>query len=64
MGDPKVQIYQDEEAGWRFRVVAGNGEIIAQGESHTTEADALRAARTVATDIAVALDIGAIEREG
>lgn len=44
----KIVIYQDEGSEWRWSLIASNGEIVAQGESHTTEADARRAASTAA----------------
>jgi uncharacterized protein YegP (UPF0339 family) len=31
--------------GWRWRLVAGNGEIVASGEAYSRERDAKRAAR-------------------
>ena len=40
---PRVDIYEDEAGAWRWRLRAGNGEIVATGESHTTERDARRA---------------------
>jgi uncharacterized protein YegP (UPF0339 family) len=33
--------------GYRWRLVAGNGRIVATGEAHTAEGDALRAIDTV-----------------
>jgi len=42
-----VLVYQDEAQGWRWSAIAGNGEIVAQGESHTRPEDAARAARGV-----------------
>lgn len=35
-------VFEDEQGGWRWHVQAGNGEIIAQGESYTTKHDAHR----------------------
>lgn len=44
-GDTLV-IYKGRGAKpWRFRHVAGNGEIIAQGQAYTRKADATRGAR-------------------
>jgi uncharacterized protein YegP (UPF0339 family) len=40
-------VYRDELGDWRWRLVAGNGEIIASGEAHTIQSDAIRAALTV-----------------
>lgn len=42
-----VVVYQDVGAGWRWRAVSANGEIVAQGEAHTRSEDAERAARGV-----------------
>jgi uncharacterized protein YegP (UPF0339 family) len=38
-----VEFYEDESGEWRWRLKAMNGQIIATGEGHTREADALRA---------------------
>ncbi len=40
--DKALPIYQDANGEYRFRVVAGNGEIVASGESYKTRADAKR----------------------
>jgi uncharacterized protein YegP (UPF0339 family) len=42
-----VVVYQDAQGEWRWHGVAGNGEIVAEGESHTREEDAARAAQGV-----------------
>jgi uncharacterized protein YegP (UPF0339 family) len=42
----EVEIYKADD-GWRWRAKAGNGEIVATGESHGTAADAQRAAMGV-----------------
>lgn len=43
-----VEVYRDVTASrWRWRAVAGNGEIVSQGEAHTREEDAARAAQGV-----------------
>lgn len=36
------EVYQDKAGEWRWRVVAGNGEIVAEGESYTRLDDAAR----------------------
>jgi len=36
----KVEIYKSD--GWRFRFIAGNGRIIAQGESYLRKAACLK----------------------
>ena len=40
----KIEVYQDSAAEYRYRAVAGNGEIVAEGESHARLSDAKRAA--------------------
>ncbi len=40
----KTVVFQDKAGGWRWKRVAGNGEIIAVGESHPRKADAERSA--------------------
>lgn len=47
MKGPRFEVYRSRD-GWRWRLRARNGRIIAVGESHTRERDALRAAMTVA----------------
>lgn len=34
-----AQIYQDTAGGFRYRILARNGEIIAQGESYENKRD-------------------------
>ena len=43
MRRPKFTVYQSRD-GWRWRLTAANGRIIATGEAHTRKADAVRAA--------------------
>lgn len=44
----RVEVYRDvTESRWRWRAVARNGEIVSEGQSHTREEDAARAARGV-----------------
>ena len=47
MKSAKFEVYKARD-GWRWRLRARNGRIIAQGESHTRERDAWRAVDTVA----------------
>lgn len=47
MRGPKWVIYQDSASQWRWRLVAANGKIVAQGECHPRKADAIRACDTV-----------------
>lgn len=39
---PVFEIYQTGPRSWRWRLKAGNREIVASGESYTREADARR----------------------
>jgi len=34
---PKFEIYEDKAKEWRFRLIAGNGEIIAVSEGYKTK---------------------------
>ena len=43
---PRFTVYQAAD-GWRWRLIAGNGRIVATGEAHTRKADAERATDTV-----------------
>lgn len=65
MDGPKIQVYQDESDGgppvWRWRLVARNGEIVLQGEGHTRETDAIRAATNAARLLDQAADTASIE---
>jgi uncharacterized protein YegP (UPF0339 family) len=36
----KFEVYEDKSGQFRFRLKAGNGEIVAQGESYPTRAGA------------------------
>lgn len=47
-----IQVYPDTAGGWRFRVTAGNGEIIAQSEAYTRRADAERGGNALALSFA------------
>ncbi len=40
----RVVVYRDRRGGWRFRIVAGNGRIVAQGQAYTRLASAKRGA--------------------
>jgi uncharacterized protein YegP (UPF0339 family) len=37
----KFELYEDKSGGFRFRLKAGNGEVIASSESYKTKAGAL-----------------------
>lgn len=45
-----IRVYRDTEGEFRWAGIAGNGEIVAQGEAHTRREDALRAAFGVLGD--------------
>lgn len=45
-----VVVYQNEGGEWSWHGVAGNGEIVAEGESHGRPEDAARAVRGVFGD--------------
>lgn len=47
MSATRMEIYEDAASEWRWRVRAGNGEIVAQSEGYTTKADAKRGAETM-----------------
>lgn len=42
---PHLELYRDIRYEWRFRAVAGNGQVIATGESHKRRWNARRAAK-------------------
>jgi uncharacterized protein YegP (UPF0339 family) len=43
----KLQLYRDVQAQYRWRLIAGNGEIVAVGEAHTELDSAKRSAQRV-----------------
>lgn len=52
----KFEVYQDKAQQWRFRLKAGNGEVVAVGESYPDKATALKGCEAVqraATDAEV-----------
>jgi uncharacterized protein YegP (UPF0339 family) len=48
----KFEIYKDSRGEYRFRLKAGNGEIIATGESYKTKAGAENGIKSVQTNAA------------
>ncbi|MFJ4263127.1 YegP family protein [Paenarthrobacter nicotinovorans] len=46
----KFEIYKDSSGGYRFRLKAANGEVIATGESYTTKAAAKKGIESVKTN--------------
>lgn len=51
MRSSRFQVFHARD-GWRWRLLAGNGRIIATGEAHTRRRDAERAITTVRRAIA------------
>ena len=37
----KFELYQDKAGEWRFRLKAGNGEVIATGQGYSSKAGAM-----------------------
>lgn len=50
-----LEVYKADD-GFRWRALAGNNEIVATGESHTTSHDAKRAAEGVFPGIKVVIE--------
>lgn len=49
----KFVVYQDKSSGWRWRLVAHNGRIVADSaEAYTRKADAIRAWKAVLMEFA------------
>jgi uncharacterized protein YegP (UPF0339 family) len=42
-----IVVYRSTDSEFRWRAVAGNGEIVSEGESHPRSEDASRAAKGV-----------------
>lgn len=61
MDGPKVVVQQGEDGAWYWHAQAGNNLVVCQGEGHTRDTDAVRAARTAAATIRAAFAVGAIE---
>ena len=43
----KFEVYQDKAEKWRFRLKAGNGEIIAVGEAYESKSGAMNGVDSV-----------------
>lgn len=43
----KFEVYQDASGKYRFRLKAGNGQIVAQGQAYASHADAVEGTRAV-----------------
>lgn len=44
---PRIEIFKDTAGQWRFRVRAGNGQIVAQSEGYTTKRGASKGVRAL-----------------
>lgn len=55
MRRPRFAVYQSAD-GWRWRLIAANGRIVATGEAHTRKRDAWRAVETVREVASLARD--------
>ena len=45
-------VYRDKKGGWRWRLVAGNGNVVADGaEGYATAGNARRAAKRMRRDM-------------
>ena len=48
MKSARFVVFQDKKKQWRWHLKAGNGRVIAQGEAHSRQRDAMRSAVLVA----------------
>ncbi|TDU89214.1 hypothetical protein EV138_2774 [Kribbella voronezhensis] len=46
----KFELYEDKSGGFRFRLKAGNGEVIATSESYKTKAGAMNGIESIKTN--------------
>ena len=60
MKAPHFEVYRAED-GWRWRLKAANGRIVATGEAHSRKRDAERAIRTAAMAVH---DTGLVRESG
>ncbi|MCB9617615.1 MAG: YegP family protein [Sandaracinus sp.] len=51
----KFEVYKDKAGEFRFRLKAGNGEIIANSEGYTTKASCLKGIESVKANAAGAV---------
>jgi len=57
----KFEVYQDKSGKHRFRLKAGNGEVVATGEAYETRAAAIKGCESVQR---AAADAKVVEVEG
>jgi uncharacterized protein YegP (UPF0339 family) len=58
---PAFKVFQGKDRKWRWRLVAGNGRVLAVGEACATKATAAASARRMAQAAASAAAHGAID---
>ncbi len=46
---PRYELLKDTEGKYRWRLVAGNGEVVAQSEAYSTKANAKRGIKDAQT---------------
>lgn len=64
MGEGRIEVYQDAAREWRWRKVAGNGEIVAEsGEGYASQSNAQRAVDSVFKDEPLPVSVVPIDRE-
>ena len=44
----RIELFKDSSKAWRFRIIARNGQIVAQSEGYRRRVDALSTARSLA----------------
>lgn len=47
----RFEIWQDGNGAWRWHLLGGNGEIVAQGEGYATKSNAQRAIRRMKAEV-------------
>lgn len=57
----KFELYQDKGGDWRFRLKAGNGEVVATGQGYASKAGALNGIDSVRRNAA---DADVVEVDG
>ncbi|KJL47467.1 hypothetical protein RS84_02261 [Microbacterium hydrocarbonoxydans] len=57
----KFELYQDKSGDYRFRLKAGNGEVIATGQGYASKSSALNGIESVRRNAA---DAEVVEAEG
>lgn len=55
MGKSRFEIYKDARNEWRFRMIAGNGEIVATSEGYSTKAAAVNGIDSIRNNASEAL---------